>query len=101
MALENKLKLNNEADLAREEEKISKTKAKELFETGYLDSLEAGTFKALSEIHKYLFNDIYYFAGKIRTQNIAKGNFSFVPITYIDSALINYEGYITYKTNDL
>ena len=66
MALENKLNITNEADLAREEEKISKRKAKELFETNYLETLEAGTFDALSKIHKYLFNDIYYFAGTIR-----------------------------------
>ena len=77
MILENKLNLTNESDLAREEEKISKMKAKELFETGYLNNLKAGTFEALSKIHSYLFNDIYFFAGKIRTQNIAKGNFRF------------------------
>ncbi len=91
MALENKLNITNEADLAREEEKISKRKAKELFETNYLETLEAGTFDALSKIHKYLFNDIYYFAGTIRKQNIAKGNFRFVPITYINNALDNVE----------
>lgn len=91
MVLENKLNLVNEADLAREEERISKMKAKELFETGYLDKLEAGTFETLSKIHKYLFEDIYYFAGKIREQNIAKGNFRFVPITYIETALQNVE----------
>ena len=91
MALENKLNLTNESDLAREEEKISKMKAKELFETGYLNNLKAGTFEALSKIHSYLFNDIYFFAGKIRTQNIAKGNFRFVPILYINNALENIE----------
>lgn len=91
MSLENKLNLVNEADLAREEERISKMKAKELFETGYLDKLEAGTFETLSKIHKYLFDDIYYFAGKIREQNIAKGNFRFIPITYIEIALQNVE----------
>ncbi len=91
MALENKLNITNEADLAREEEKISKRKAKELFETNYLETLESGTFDALSKIHKYLFNDIYYFAGTIRKQNIAKGNFRFVPITYINNALDNVE----------
>lgn len=91
MALENKLNLTNESDLAREEERISKKKAKELFETGYLDTLKPGTFEALSKIHSYLFNDIYFFAGKIRTQNIAKGNFRFVPILYINNALENIE----------
>lgn len=91
MALENKLNLTNEADLAREEEKISKSKAKEMFETGYLDNLEAGTFETLSKIHKYLFDDIYYFAGEIRKENIAKGNFRFVPLAYIDSAIENVE----------
>lgn len=91
MILKNKLNLTNEVDLAREEEKISKIKAKELFETGYLNNLKAGTFETLSKIHAYLFDDIYYFAGQIRNQNIAKGNFRFVPILYINSALENIE----------
>lgn len=91
MALENKLNLTNEADLAREEEKISKLKAKKMFENSYLDNLEAGTFETLSKIHKYLFDDIYYFAGEIRKVNIAKGNFRFAPLTYIDSAIENVE----------
>lgn len=91
MVLKNKLNLTNEVDLSREEERISKTKAKELFETGYLNNLKAGTFETLSKIHTYLFDDIYYFAGQIRNQNIAKGNFRFVPILYINSALENIE----------
>lgn len=91
MIIENKLNIENEADLAREEERISKIKAKELFETGYLNNLKVGTFEALSKIHKYIFDDIYYFAGEIRKQNIAKGNFRFVPITYIEAALKNVE----------
>lgn len=91
MTLENKLNLTNEADLAREKEKISKIKAKELFETGYLDNLESGTFKTLSKIHKYLFDEIYYFAGEIRKENIAKGNFRFAPLSYIIPALENVE----------
>lgn len=91
MILENKLNLTNEADLAREEERISKTKAKELFETGYLDNLEAGTFETLRKIHKYLFEDIYSFAGEVRKENIAKGNFRFVPLLYINNALENIE----------
>ncbi len=80
-----------QTDLAREEEKISKIKAKELFETGYLDNLEPGTFKTLSKIHKYLFDEIYYFAGEIRKENIAKGNFRFAPLSYIIPALENVE----------
>ena len=91
MTLKNKLNLTNEADLAREEEKISKVKAKELFETGYLDNLEPGTFETLSKIHKYLFDEIYYFAGEIRNENIAKGNFRFAPLSYIIPALENVE----------
>ena len=91
MTLENKLNLTNEADLAREEEKKSNITAKELFETGYLDNLEPGTFKTLSKIHKYLFDEIYYFAGEIRKENIAKGNFRFAPLSYIIPALENVE----------
>ena len=91
MVLENKLNITNESELAREEEKISKIKAKELFETGYLDKLEAGTYETLSKIHKYLFEDIYNFAGKMRNVNIAKGNFRFVPIAYLETAIQNVE----------
>ncbi len=91
MILENKLNITDPAELAREEEKISKKKAKELFETGYLDSLEPGTFDSLKKIHKYLFEDIYEFAGELRKVNIAKGNFRFVPILYIDKAISNVE----------
>lgn len=91
MTLENKLNLTNESDLAREEEKVSKVKAKKLFETGYLDNLEPGTFETLSKIHKYLFDEIYYFAGEIRKENIAKGNFRFAPLSYIIPALENVE----------
>ena len=91
MVLENKLGITNAAELAREEEKISKKKAIELFETGYLDNLEAGTFDALAKIHKYLFEDIYDFAGKIREVNIAKGNFRFAPLMYLQSALDNID----------
>lgn len=91
MTLENKLGIMNSAELARAEEKISKKKAMELFESGYLDRLEAGTFKALAEIHKYLFEDIYDFAGKIREVNMAKGNFRFAPVMYLRAALENVE----------
>ena len=89
MILENKLNITNEADLAREEERISKIKAKKIFETGYLENLEPGTYETLCKIHKYLFEDIYDFAGKLRKVNIAKGNFRFAPLTYIEAAIKN------------
>lgn len=91
MALENKLGLDNSADLAREEERISKKKAVGLFEKGILDKLEVGKFSALKEIHRYLFEDIYEFAGKVRTVNIAKGNFRFAPVMYLEAALENID----------
>lgn len=89
MALENKLGITDSAELARAEEKISKTKALELFKTGLLDTFEIGTFKGLSQMHKYLFGEIYDFAGKMRTANIAKGGFRFAPVMYLDAALEN------------
>ncbi len=91
MALENKLGITDSAQLAREEERISKKKAAELFENGILDTLKAGSFDALKSIHKYLFKDIYDFAGKVRTVNIAKGNFRFAPVMYLDAALANID----------
>lgn len=91
MALENKLGLTSSADLAREEERISKKKAIELFETGLLDTLSAGKFVTLQAIHKYLFEDIYDFAGEIRTVNMAKGNFRFAPLMYLQAALENID----------
>lgn len=91
MVLKNKLSITNAAELARVEEKISKKKALEMFETGFLNSLEVGTYKALSKIHYYLFGDIYEFAGKIRDVNIAKGNFRFAPVIYLEVALQNIE----------
>lgn len=91
MALENKLGIESSADLAREEEKISKKKALEMFEIGYLDTLTAGTFETLSLIHKYLFDEIYNFAGKIREVNISKGNFRFAPLMYLKAALENID----------
>lgn len=91
MALENKLGLTSSADLAREEERISKKKALELFEKGILDNLPAGKFSTLQEIHKYLFEDIYDFAGELRTVNIAKGNFRFAPLMYLQAALENID----------
>lgn len=89
--LDNKLGIENSAELAREEECISKKKAIELFENGILDALEAGKFSALQAVHKYLFEDIYAFAGKIRTVNLAKGNFRFVPLMYLEAALANID----------
>ena len=91
MALENKLGITDSAELAREEEKISKKKALWLFESGTLDSLKAGTFAALQEIHKCLFEELYDFAGKIRTVNLTKGNFRFAPVMYLEAALGNIE----------
>ena len=91
MALENKLGITDSSELARIEEKLSKKKAMDLFESGYLNKLEAGTFNALVAIHKYLFEDIYEFAGKVRTVNISKGNFRFAPIMYLEMAIKNVE----------
>ena len=91
MALENKLHITDSTELARMEEKISKKKAVELFENGYLDNYKAGSFKMLAEIHKYLFEEIYEFAGEMRTVNLAKGNFRFVPVMYLQAAIENIE----------
>ncbi len=91
MALENKLGITDSAELAHEEERISKTRAIELFETNFLSTLKAGSFEALSKIHAHLFSDIYDFAGQIRTVNIAKGNFRFAPLMYLNAALENIE----------
>ena len=91
MALENKLGLTSSADLAREEERISKKKAVELFEKGFLDNLPVGKFSTLQAIHKHLFEDIYNFAGELRTVNIAKGNFRFAPLMYLQAALENID----------
>ena len=91
MILANKLNIINLADLAREEERISKKKAVELFETGLLDTLPAGRFVTLQAIHRYLFEDIYDFAGEIRTVNMAKGNFRFAPLMYLQAALENID----------
>ncbi len=85
--LENKLNINNLAELAREEERISKKKAVMLFENGILDNLETGKFSTLKVIHKYLFEDIYDFAGEIRDVNISKNNFRFAPLMYLEAAL--------------
>ena len=89
--LENKLGLTSSAELAREEERISKKKAAMLFENHILDNLKSGKFSTLQTIHKNLFDEIYDFAGKLRTVNIAKGNFRFAPLMYIESALKNID----------
>lgn len=91
MALENKLNIEDSVELARQEEKISKKKAKEMFENGILNILEPGTYEALKRIHKYLFEDIYNFAGELRKVNIAKGNFRFTPLAYLEEAIKNIE----------
>lgn len=91
MALENKLNITDSAELARMEEKISKKKAVELFENRYVDQYKTGTFQMLAAIHKYLFDEIYDFAGKIRTVNMAKGNFRFAPVMYLEAAIENIE----------
>ena len=91
MALENKFGIKNSAELARKEERISKKRAVELFENGMLEKLEAGKFQTLCGIHKYLFDDIYDFAGKIRTVNISKGNFRFAPLMYLETAIKNVD----------
>ena len=91
MALENKLGITDSAELARIEEKISKTKALQLFEEGTLDRMQAGSFQSLADIHKTLFEDIYAFAGRVRTVNLAKGNFRFAPVMYLHAALEHIE----------
>lgn len=91
MIIENKLGLADSSELARVEEKISKKKAIEMYESGKLESLPAGTFFSLSEIHRTLFSEIYDFAGQIRTINIAKGNFRFAPVMYLEAAIKHIE----------
>ena len=91
MALENKLGITSSAELAREEERISKKKAVELFESGTLDKLEPGKFASLQAIHKALFEYIYDFTGQLRTVNLAKGNFRFAPLVYLEVALVNID----------
>ncbi len=91
MVLENKLGIQNAPELNEAEERISKKRALELFESGELNKLEAGKFSSLKAIHKALFDDIYYFAGELRTVNISKGNFRFAPIMYLEAALENID----------
>lgn len=91
MALENKLGITDSSELARTEELVSKQKALELFENGILDTLTPGAFSSLQAIHRHLFGDIYDFAGKLRTVNLAKGNFRFAPVVYLKAALKNID----------
>ena len=91
MALENNLGLTSSADLAREEERISKKKAAQLFDRKLFDTFDVGTFAGLAEIHQYLFEDIFDFAGEIRTVNLAKGNFHFAPLMYLQTVLHNID----------
>lgn len=91
VALKNKLGITDSAELARQEEKISKQKAIQIFENGLLDKFTAGSLQSLKEIHRLLFSDIYDFAGEIRTVNLAKGNFRFAPVMYLETALQNVE----------
>lgn len=92
MVLENKLNITNQVELGRAEEKISKQKAKQLFESGAINRIEVGTFAGLAEIHRILFEDIYRFAGTIRAVNIAKGNFRFAPLMYLPQSLAHIDG---------
>jgi len=87
MILDNKLNITDQIELAKVEEKISKQKAKQLFDSGEINKVEIGTFAGLAFIHAYLFEDMYHFAGKIRDLNIAKGDFRFVPLMYLEPSL--------------
>jgi len=91
MILQNRLNITDAVELARAEERLSKIKAKKFFTSGFLNTLEAGTFQTLADIHHYLFDEIYDFSGKIRTVNISKGNFRFAPVSYLEVALKNIE----------
>lgn len=91
MTLENKLGIQESPELAKMEEKITKRKAAQLFESGLLDTMDPGTFQSLEKIHRYLFEDIYEFAGELRTVNLAKGNFRFAPVMYLKAALKDIE----------
>ncbi|GAA0794963.1 Fic family protein [Faecalicatena orotica] len=91
MTLKNKLGITDAVELARTEEKISKKKALEMFENGYLEKMESGKFSSLAQIHQYLFGEIYDFAGAVRDVNLAKGNFRFAPVMYLNAALDNID----------
>ena len=87
MILENKLNITNQVELAKAEERLSKQRAKQLFDTGDIEKVEVGTFAGLAFVHRYLFSDVYTFAGNIRDVNIAKGNFRFAPLMYLEASL--------------
>ena len=87
MILDNKLNITNQVELAKAEERLSKLRAKQLFDTGDIEKVEVGTFAGLAFIHRYLFSDVYAFAGKIRDVNISKGNFRFAPLIYLEASL--------------
>ena len=91
MVLENKLNITNQVELSKEEERVSKQKAKQFFDSRDIDKVIVGTFEGLSFIHKYLFEDIYNFAGEMRKVNIAKGNFRFTPLIYLETSLKNID----------
>lgn len=101
MVLPNKLNIENQLDLSRAEEKISKQKAKQLFESGDINRVEVGTFDGLAQIHAYLFGDIYDFAGKLRDVNIAKGNFRFAPLMYLEQSLVHVTNMPQSNFNDI
>jgi cell filamentation protein len=101
MILKNKLNITNQVDLAKAEEKISKQKAKKLFDSGDINKVEVGTFKGLAFIHTYLFEDIYHFAGKIRKVNIAKGDFRFAPIMYLEKSLEHIDKMLQGNFNEI
>ena len=99
--IENKLGITNEVELAKEEERITKLKALELFDTNKINEFEIGTYKGLSSIHNYLFSDIYDFAGKMRNVNIAKGNFRFAPVMYLEEVLKKIDEMPQYNFDDI
>lgn len=99
--LKNKLNITDEVELSKIEEKITKLKALELYDSGKINNIEVGTFKGLAEIHKYLFDDIYDFAGKIRTVNIAKGNFRFASVLYLKDILKTIDEMPEYNYNNI
>lgn len=101
MILENKLNISNQADLAKTEEKLSKQKAKQLFDSGDIKKVEIGTFRGLAFIHAYLFEDIYHFAGKIREVNIAKDNFRFTPLMYLEKSLEHIDKMLQTNFNEI
>jgi len=101
MTLENKLGITDAVELARVEEKLSKARAHKLFTSGFLNTLPVGSFEALASIHHYLFGEIYDFAGKIRTENIAKGNFRFAPVMYLEVALKHITAMPQFSFNEI